>query len=144
MRTYPIIAGALLAIVTAFTVACGGSTTSPTTTATTTSATLTNEVVTGTVAAPVNGVLQVSSNPFTVTTGGNAISITLTSAVETMPDGSLLPTVTMGLGVGLWANNTCSLLSNAYTTAQGSSVKAIGCTERRKQRFPLGLGLVAR
>ena len=34
----------------------------------------------------------------------------------------------MGLGVGLWANNTCSLLSNAYTTAQAGGTPQLSGT----------------
>jgi hypothetical protein len=37
------------------------------------------------VAAPINGVLQTSSNNFTVGQGGGSVTITLTSAVETLP-----------------------------------------------------------
>ncbi|MGC4085541.1 MAG: hypothetical protein QM736_26310 [Vicinamibacterales bacterium] len=109
--------------------ACSGSTTSPTTTSTTTStATLVNEVVTGTVPVPVNGVLQASSSPFTIAASGGAIAVTLTSAVETMPDGTLLPTVTMGLGIGAWSNGTCTLLSGGFTTAQASATAQLSGT----------------
>lgn len=104
--------------------ACSGSTTSPTT-STTPSGTVTNEVFAGTVPAPGNGGLQTAANPFTVNVGNGNISVTLTSAVETLPDGTLLPTVTMGLGLGTWSNGTCTSQPNTFTTAQGGSVAQI-------------------
>jgi hypothetical protein len=113
---YPIVCLAI-----ASSVACSGTTTSPSTTTTTPTGSITNEVLTGSVAPPVNNVLQSAANPFTVSQSNGTLSVTLTSAVETMPDGSLLPTVTMGLGVGNWSNGTCTLISNAFVTAQGGS-----------------------
>jgi hypothetical protein len=52
--------------------------------------------------------------------------------VETLPGGTLLTTVAMGLGVGSVTDGVCTLVSGAYTTAQagaspqlsGSSVSA--------------------
>ncbi len=109
--------------------ACSGSSTSPTTTTTTnTSVNPTSELFTGTVGIPVNGTLQSAANPFTVTLSGGTLTVTMTSAVETFPDGSLLPTVTMGLSVGTWANNTCTPITNAFTTAQGGSVPQLSGT----------------
>ena len=114
--------------------ACDGSSTSPssTTTTTTTTATVTNKVLTGTVAPPVDGVLQSSFNTFVVSASGGTLTVTLTSAVETLPGGTLLTTVAMGLGVGTVTDGACTLVSGAYTTAQagaspqlsGSSVSA--------------------
>jgi hypothetical protein len=98
---FPLVA---VIFVTASLAACSGSSTTPSTTTPTTPPT--NEVLTGTVAAPVGGVLQTASNPFTVTAGNGTLTITLTSAVETFPDGTLLPTVTMGMGLGTFANGT--------------------------------------
>ncbi len=87
--------------------------------------TINNDVLTGTVQPPVNGVLQSSYNTFVVGQGGGSVSVTLTSAVETLSGGSLLTTVTMGLGVGsvtgTGSTATCTLLSGAYVTAQGGS-----------------------
>ena len=108
--------------------ACSGSTTSPSADTTTPTGTVTNEVLSGTVPAPGNGVLQSAANPFTVSAGNGTISVTLTSAVETMPDGSLLPTVTMGLGLGSWSNGTCTTQPNTFTTAQGGSIAQINGT----------------
>ncbi len=99
--------------------ACGGgSTTTPTTTA---SPTLATDVLAGTVGPPVSGVLQSDFKPFTVGQGGGTISVTLTSAVETLPGGTLLTTVSMGLGVGTPTGSTCTLLNGASTIAQGGS-----------------------
>jgi hypothetical protein len=96
----------------------GGSSSSSTTTAPTAT---TTDVLTGTVAAPINGVLQSSYNPFSVAQSGGTVSVTLTSAVETLPGGALLTSVTMGLGIGTISTDTCTLLTNAFTTAQAGS-----------------------
>ena len=54
-------------------------------TSTTTAPTATTtDVLTGTVAAPINGVLQSSSNPSSVGQSRGTVSVTLTSAVETL------------------------------------------------------------
>ena len=115
MKTTTLLCLALMVIAVA---GCGGSsssTTAPTTTPTTT------DVLTGTVAAPVGGVLQSSFNPFSVGQSGGTVSVTLTSAVETLPGGALLTSITMGLGIGQVSNNACTLLTNAFTTAQAGS-----------------------
>src|SRR5262245_12628220 len=88
---------------------------------TTPTQTIATEVLTGTVLPPIAGVLQSASNPFTVGQGGGTVQVTLTSALETFPDGSLLSTVTMGLGVGTVANGVCTLLQGAFTNAQAGS-----------------------
>ncbi len=113
----------LIALPVALTaVACNnGSSSSPTPT-TATSQTFTTEVLTGTVPVPVNGVLQSEFKPFTVGQGGGQISVTLTSAVETLPGGTLLTTVTMGLAIGTLSGTTCTIIPNASTPAQGGSV----------------------
>ena len=87
-----------------------------------TTQTITTDVLTGTVPPPVNGVLQSAYNTFTVGQGGGTVTVTLTSAVETLPGGALLTTVTMGLGVGNVSGSSCTLMQNAYTVAQASSV----------------------
>jgi hypothetical protein len=92
-----------------------GSTLSPSTPTTST------DVLTGTVGTPVNGSLQSAFNPFTVGQGGGTVSVTLTSATETLPGGSLLSTVTMGLAIGNATNGTCSPIANAFTTAQAGA-----------------------
>ena len=100
-------------------VACNnGSSTTPTTTA---APTLATEVFTGTVPAPVNGVLQSVFNPFTVGQGGGQIGVTLTSAVLTRPGGTLDTTVSLGVAIGTASGTTCTPLANASTIAQASS-----------------------
>jgi len=102
---------ALLLVLT--TVACSsGSTTSPVTTAPST----TTFTLTGVVPAAVNGVQQNDFKNFSVGQGGGAVSITLTSAVETFPNGTLNPAVVMGLAVGTPAAATCTLSANANIT----------------------------
>jgi hypothetical protein len=79
------------------------------------------EVLTGTVAAPVDAVLQKTFKTFIVGQGGGPITITLTSAVLTRPDGTLQPTVQMGLGAGTVADGACVVPATAYVvTAAGS------------------------
>ncbi len=100
-------------------------------TITSTTPTIYNDVLTGTVQPPVNGVLQSAFNTFVVGQGGGSVSITLTSAVETLPGGSLLTTVTMGLGVGTvtgtGSSAVCTMIANAYVTAAaGSSAQLSG------------------
>jgi len=106
---------------------CSSSASSPTSTATATQ-TITNDVLNGTVPPPIGGVLQSSFNSFVVGQGGGTISVTLTSAIETFPDGGLLTSVTMGLAVGTVANGTCTLLANSFTTAQGGSAAQLSGT----------------
>ena len=81
--------------------------------------TVITEVLTGTVPPPVNQVLQKTFVTFTVGQGGGPVTITLTSAVQTRPDGTLQPTVQMGLGAGTPANGACVVPTGAYvvTTA---------------------------
>ena len=81
--------------------------------------TVITEVLTGTVLPPVNQVLQKTFVTFTVGQGGGPVTITLTSAIQTRPDGTLQPTVQMGLGAGTPANGTCVVPLGSYvvTTA---------------------------
>jgi len=69
---------------------------------------------------PVAGVLQGDVKPFTTMQSGT-VSVTLTSAIETLPGGSLLPTVVMGVTIGNLANGACTALSGASTVASASS-----------------------
>ena len=96
---------------------CSGSSSSSTASP---SQTITSDILTGTVPPPVNGVLQNSANFFSVGQGGGTINVTLTSAIETLPGGTLLPTVTMGLAVGT-GSPACTPLANAFVTAQAGS-----------------------
>ena len=97
--------------------ACGGSSTSSPSTVVA-NATVTTETFTGTLNPPVNGVFDLKSHNFTVTSGGGNINITLVSAG---------PPSTIKLGVGLGnpsTTGTCSLIPGfsvetaASTTAQ--------------------------
>ncbi len=80
-----------------------------------------SEVLTGSVAPPVNSVLQKTFKTFTVGQGGGPVTITLTSAVLTRPDGSLLSTVQMGLGAGTVDNGTCVVPANAYVVTPAAA-----------------------
>ncbi|HZT77998.1 MAG TPA: hypothetical protein VFA27_15195 [Vicinamibacterales bacterium] len=105
--------------VLAVTCACSGSDSSTSST-TSPSQTITTDVLTGTVPAPINGVLQSAANNFAVGQGGGTVNITLTSATETLPNGTLLTTVAMGLAVGTSSITGCTPLANSFTTAQAS------------------------
>ena len=97
------------------TVACGGSSTSPTVVAT---GTVTTDTFTGTLNPPVNGVFQANIHPFTVNTGGGSINITLVSAG---------PPATIQLGMALGnpgATGTCSIIPGfVVQTAAGSTAQ---------------------
>lgn len=88
--------------------------------------TIITEVLTGTVAPPVNGVFQRTFRTYIVGQGGGPVTVTLTSAAQTRPDGSLVPTV-MGLGAGSMLNGTCVVPANAFlTTGAGTSPQLVG------------------
>jgi hypothetical protein len=97
--------------------ACSNSTSS---TLPTPTPTIVTDTFTGIVQATVNGVFQSDSKPFTTSASGT-VSVTLTSGVETLPGGTPLPNVVMGVGIGSFASNTCTLLTGGATTAQASS-----------------------
>jgi hypothetical protein len=101
-------------------VACNNSSDTSTTTPT---PPLTSETLTGTVNPPVNGVLQSASNPFTVTAAGS-VSVTLTSAVLTNPDGTTNPSVVVGVAVGTQSGSTCTLGSGNVPTSMQAGANA--------------------
>jgi hypothetical protein len=70
----------------------------------------------GTAPAAVNGVPQSDSKPFNVGQSGGTVSITLTSAVETLPGGVLNPSVVMGIGVGTPTGTSCTLSTGTAAT----------------------------
>jgi hypothetical protein len=72
------------------------------------------DVLTGVVDPPLNGVRQQTFRTFTMGTGGGPVTVTLTSAVQTRPDGTLQTTVQMGLGVGSVVNAVCVVPATAY------------------------------
>jgi hypothetical protein len=92
----------------------------------TTPTTAVSDTLVGTVAAPINGALQSAVNTFSSLAG--TVGVTLTSAVETMPDGSKLANVVLGLGIGTPSGSSCTLMSNAFATAQPSSAVALSGT----------------
>jgi hypothetical protein len=102
-----------------------GATTSPVTTA----PSLNTITITGTVPAAVNSVGQ--SDPvlhlFTVGQSGGtpgSVSFTLTSAIETLPGGTVIPGVVMGIAIGAPAGSTCTL--SAGVSPQPIQVSATG------------------
>ena len=101
--------------------ACGSSTTTATSPTTTTQNVIT-DVLTGTVQPPVNGSLQSTVNTFVVGQGGGTVTITLTSAIETLANGTVLSPITMGIGAGTPnPDGTCGLFANSFVTVQPSS-----------------------
>ncbi len=108
-------------------------------TPTTASPPLVSETLSGTVSAPVNGILQSSFNPFTVASPGGSVSVTLTSATETRPDGSSNPNVVVGVAVGtpsgtttctLGSGNTPVLLqASANSTLSGTAAAGAYCVQ---------------
>jgi hypothetical protein len=74
----------------------------------------------GTVPPPVNGVLQSDTKPFTTTQSGT-VTLTLLSAVETIPGGVPFPTVQIGVGVGTLSGGTCSVPAGNSFTASSST-----------------------
>jgi hypothetical protein len=115
-------------------VACGGSSNNTTTT----TPTLNSETLSGTVPPPVAGVRQAASVPFNVGSPGGTVQVTLTSAVETHPDGTLNPNVVMGIAVGnpsaggctLAAGNVPILLqSGANSAISGTAAAGVYCVQ---------------
>ena len=122
MKSLPLVGLALALALTG--IACDNSSdTSSTTTAT---PVLVSETLTGTVNAPVGGVLQTASNLFTVASPGGPVSVTLTSAVLTNPDGTTNPAVVMGVTVGTQTGTTCTLgAGNTPVLLQASATSTI-------------------
>lgn len=95
---------------------CGSSATSPTSTATTTN----SYTLTGSLPAAVNGVPQIRSQAFLLSQGAS-VMLRLTSAAETMLDGTTLSTAVVGLGLGTVTNGVCTVLPGAAITASYSA-----------------------
>ena len=76
--------------------------------------TIITEILTGTVPVPVDDVLQSTFRTYTVGQGGGPVTVTLTSAVQTQPDGSLQTGVIVGLGAGSVAGGACVVPANSY------------------------------
>jgi hypothetical protein len=114
----------LIVLLCASSLSCGGD--SASSTLPTTPTTGVSDTLVGTVGAPINGALQSAVNTFNAQAG--TVGVTLTSAVESMPDGSKLANVVMGLGIGTPNGSSCTLMSNAFTTAQPSSTVVLSGT----------------
>ena len=104
------------------------------------------DTLTGTVPAAINGVQQQSFVQFNVA-GAGTITLTLTSAVETFPNGSLNSSVVVGLGLGSISNGACVLPSGvtpvsvqAGPTTYSASVVAAGtvCVQVSDQTVQTG------
>ena len=89
--------------------------------------TIITDILTGIVAAPVNAVAQRTVKTFTIGQGGGPVTVTLTSAVQTRPDGTVQATVTMGLGAGTFANGTCTIgAGSSVSTLPGTAPQLSG------------------
>ena len=114
---------------------------------------LTSETLTGTVNPPVSGVLQSASNPFTVSAAG-PVSVTLTSAVLTNPDGTTNPNVVVGVAVGSQSGSTCtlgtgnvpqSMQASANSTLSGTLAAGAYCvqvSDQTSQKGPVAYSVV--
>jgi len=119
------IIGVLAVLLAASSLACGGDSSSSTLPTTPTNAV--SDTLVGTVGAPINSTLQTAFNTFN--SGAGTVSVTLTSAVESMPDGTKLANVVMGVGIGTPSGSSCALMSsNAFATAQPSSTVILSGT----------------
>lgn len=114
-------AGAVaLAASAALAAACGGSNNTSTVTAPT--GTVTTDTFTGTLNPPVNGVFQANVHPFTITTAGGTINVTLVSAG---------PPATIQLGLALGnpsSTGTCSIIPGFSTQASAGSTAQLSAS----------------
>jgi hypothetical protein len=124
--------------------ACGSSTPAA---ATSTTQNLTTDTFTGIVPAAVNGVAQSDSKTFTVGQGGGAVTVTLTSAVETYPGGTTNAAVVMGMAVGTPSGSSCvlaagvapaSFQAGASATLSGTVAAATYCVLVTDQTIQTG------
>jgi hypothetical protein len=100
----------------------GGGSNSNSTTAPTQS--IATETLSGTVPAAVNGAPQTAFNSFTVGQGGGSVSVTLTSAIEALPGGTVNSSVAMGLGVGNVSGASCTLLAGTASSIVSAGASA--------------------
>jgi hypothetical protein len=124
-----------LAVTIAISPACSGGSGN---TSTTTSPTLSQETLSGTVPPPVAGVRQAAFVPFNVGSPGGSVQVTLTSAVETHPDGTTNPNVVVGVAVGSPSGGSCALSagnvpillqSGANSAISGSAAAGVYCVQ---------------
>jgi hypothetical protein len=92
----------------------------------------------GTVAAPVGGVRQAASVLFNVASPGGSVLVTLTSAVETHPDGTTNPNVVVGIAVGSPTAGSCALAAGnvpillqagANSSISGTAAAGLYCVQ---------------
>jgi hypothetical protein len=114
---------ALVVVLT--TVACSSSSPSS---AVTTAPSTTTITVSGIVPAAVNGVQQSDFKNFSVGQSGGSVSLTLTSAVETFPNGTIVPGIVMGLAVGAPGPGTCTLSAGQSPTLVQAGATGISGT----------------
>ena len=125
--------------------ACGSST--PVAATSTTTQNLITDTLVGTVPAAVNGAPQSDSKIFTVGQGGGAVTVTLTSAVETYPDKTTNASVVMGMAVGTPSGSSCVLAAGvapnpfqagASATLSGTVAAATYCVLVTDQTIQTG------
>jgi hypothetical protein len=133
--------------------ACGSST--PVAATSTTTQNLITDTLNGIVPAAVNGVPQSDFKTFTVGQGGGAVTVTLTSAVETYPDKTTNATVTMLMAVGTPSGSSCVLAAGtapaleqagAAATLSGTVAAATYCvllTDATIQTGPVAYTVIA-
>jgi len=118
-RTVRFAGAVALAGFAALAAACGGS--SDPTTVTAPTGTVSTETFMGTLNPPVNGALQSNVHPFTVTTAGGSINVTLVTAG---------PPATIQLGLALGnpsSTGTCSIIPGfAQQASAGSTAQLSG------------------
>jgi len=115
------------ALTIATTVGCSSGNSDASTTTTTPTAVL--DTLPGTVPAPVGGVRQAASVLFNVAAPGGSVVVTLTSAVETHPDGTTNPNVVVGVAVGSPNAGTCTLgTGNVPALLQAGAASALSGT----------------
>ena len=89
--------------------------------------TIINDILTGSVLPPVNGELQRTFKTFTVGQGGGDVTVTLSSAIQSLPDGTQQTNVMMGLGAGTVSAGLCVVPVTAYvTTRPGTTPQLAG------------------
>jgi len=117
---------------------CAGCSGNSSAASTTTTPTVVLDTLPGTVPAAVGGVRQSASVLFNVAAPGGTVVVTLTSAVETNPDGTTNPNVVMGVGVGTQTAGSCTLATGdvpvlmqagANSSLSGTAAAGLFCVQ---------------
>jgi hypothetical protein len=95
---------------------CSNDTTTPTV-----SASYVTDTIAGTAPAAVNGVAASDLKTFTISSSGT-ISVALTAANETLPNGTLNPNVVMSVTLGTFANGVCTAGLSQIASASGNTI----------------------